>query len=59
MIILALMVIAGVVFDNTQIAMWFGFIVAGYSVVANDSIQTIGTFLASNKKRSGGCYGFI
>jgi len=29
--------------------MWFGFAVAGYSSVANDSIQTIGTFIVSNK----------
>jgi hypothetical protein len=35
-----------------QLAMWVGFIFASYSVVANDSIQTLGTFLASNKERS-------
>jgi hypothetical protein len=34
-----------------QIAMWVGFIYAGYSVIANDSIQTLGTFLAANKNR--------
>tara|TARA_B100001109_G_C18859609_1_gene473351 strand:- start:1063 stop:2181 length:1119 start_codon:yes stop_codon:yes gene_type:complete len=34
-----------------QIAMWFGFILAGYSAVANDSIQTIGTFIVSNQHR--------
>ena len=28
-----------------------GFAVAAYAVVANDSIQTLGTFLASNSKR--------
>ena len=28
-----------------------GFLLAGYSVVANDSIQTLGTFLASNSHR--------
>ncbi|MEL7129800.1 MAG: hypothetical protein AAGK23_09650 [Pseudomonadota bacterium] len=28
-----------------------GFLFAAYSVVANDSIQTLGTFLASNEKR--------
>lgn len=32
--------------------MWVGFLFASYSVVANDSIQTLGTFLASNKERS-------
>jgi len=31
--------------------MWVGFIFAGYAVIANDSIQTIGTFIASNKHR--------
>jgi len=28
-----------------------GFVIAAYSVVANDAIQTLGTFLASNAKR--------
>ncbi len=37
--------------DFTQIVMWAGFILAGYSVVGNDSIQTLGTFLSSNGKR--------
>jgi hypothetical protein len=32
-------------------ARWFGFALAAYSTVANDSIQTIGAFLASNHKR--------
>lgn len=31
--------------------MWLGFILAGYSVVGNDSIQTLGTFLSSNEQR--------
>ncbi len=31
--------------------MWVGFILAGYSVVGNDSIQTLGTFLSSNERR--------
>lgn len=35
-----------------NIAMWVGFTFAAYSVVANDSIQTLGTFLASNRERS-------
>ena len=29
--------------------MYLGFLLAAYSVVANDSIQTLGTFLSSNK----------
>lgn len=40
--------IAGVSFPNAEIAKWVGFALAGYSAIANDSIQTIGTFLASN-----------
>lgn len=35
-----------------RIAMWVGFLYAAYSVIANDSIQTLGTFLSANKQRS-------
>lgn len=31
--------------------MTFGFLAAAYSIVANDAIQTLGTFLSSNSKR--------
>lgn len=31
--------------------MFFGFLVAAYSIVANDAIQTLGTFLSSNAHR--------
>ncbi|MCB9291768.1 MAG: hypothetical protein H6559_01345 [Lewinellaceae bacterium] len=37
--------------DPSLIIMWLGFILAGYSVVGNDSIQTLGTFLSSNENR--------
>src|SRR5690606_30172776 len=43
--------ICGVVSPYPQIAMWFGFMLAAYSAIANDSIQTIGTFIASNQQR--------
>lgn len=33
------------------VAMWLGFLFAAYSAVANDSIQTLGAFLAANQKR--------
>lgn len=33
------------------LVMWVGFILASYSVVGNDVIQTLGTFLTSNEKR--------
>lgn len=34
------------------ITLWMilGFLLAGYSVIGNDSVQTLGTFIASNKK---------
>lgn len=34
-----------------MIIMWLGFILAAYSVVGNDVIQTLGTFLASNEDK--------
>ncbi|MCB9289619.1 MAG: hypothetical protein H6560_20115 [Lewinellaceae bacterium] len=37
--------------DPSLMIMWLGFILAGYSVVGNDSIQTLGTFLSSNENR--------
>jgi hypothetical protein len=40
--------LAGAFYETPQIAMWLGFFFAAYSAIANDSIQTIGTFLASN-----------
>lgn len=43
--------ICGIVSPYPHIAMWVGFALAGYSAIANDSIQTIGTFIASNHKR--------
>lgn len=42
---------AGVTFPNAEIAKWVGFALAGYSAIANDSIQTIGTFIASNEDK--------
>lgn len=37
--------------EFTTLVMYLGFFLAGYSVVGNDSIQTLGTFLSSNEKR--------
>ena len=37
--------------DITPFVMWGGFALASYSVVGNDVIQTLGTFLSSNSKR--------
>lgn len=43
--------IAGISYEYARWAMWVGFFFAGYSAIANDSIQTIGTFLASNSDK--------
>ena len=37
--------------DEIQIVMYVGFLLAAYSVIGNDVIQTLGTFLSSNEKR--------
>jgi hypothetical protein len=47
-IICILVSIAGFITEYTYAAMWFGFTLAAYSAISNDSIQTIGTFIASN-----------
>ena len=36
---------------HPQYAMWAGFLFAAYAAIANDSIQTIGTFIASNQDK--------
>ncbi len=46
-----LFLLAGIVYPFPGAAMWFGFLLAAYSAVSNDSIQTIGTFIASNADR--------
>ena len=45
------MLLVGLVYDRPSIAMWVGFLFAGYSAVANDSIQTLGTFIAANETK--------
>jgi hypothetical protein len=42
---------AGLCYSNPFLAAWFGFTIAAYSVIANDGVQTIGTFISSNKDR--------
>ncbi len=46
-----LFLIAAISYPYPLVAMWIGFALAGYSAVANDSIQTIGTFIVSNSHR--------
>tara|TARA_B110000014_G_scaffold101343_1_gene69587 strand:+ start:128 stop:1162 length:1035 start_codon:yes stop_codon:yes gene_type:complete len=43
-----LTVICWIVYPYPTVAMWTVFFLAAYSAIANDSIQTIGTFIASN-----------
>jgi hypothetical protein len=50
-IVVGLFTVAAISSPFPQIAMWVGFAIAGYSAIANDSIQTIGTFIASNMKQ--------
>ncbi|MEC7948356.1 MAG: hypothetical protein VX265_12385 [Myxococcota bacterium] len=45
-------VVSAATADMPDIARWVGFLLAGYAAVANDSIQTIGTFIASNKDQA-------
>lgn len=44
-------IMAGITFPHVEIARWVGFALAGYSAISNDSIQTIGTFIASNEDK--------
>lgn len=45
------LILAGLVYPYAAVAMWVGFAFAGYSAIANDSIQTIGTFIVSNEDK--------
>lgn len=45
------LIVAGIVTPMPEVARWVGFLLAAYSTVANDSIQTVGTFIASNEHR--------
>lgn len=45
------LIAAGALYPYPSIAMWVGFAFAGYSAIANDSIQTIGTFIGSNEDK--------
>lgn len=50
-LILVAFLLAMFVTPYPQIAMWVGFLFAAYAAVANDSIQTLGTFIASNQDK--------
>ncbi|MEL6187825.1 MAG: hypothetical protein AAFU79_24650, partial [Myxococcota bacterium] len=51
LLIAAGFLLVGGTYENAGLARWVGFLFAGYAAVANDSIQTIGTFIASNRKQ--------
>lgn len=50
-IVLLGFVASAIFLNNFRVAMWIGFAFAAYSAIANDSIQTIGTFIGSNLNR--------
>ncbi|HET8864490.1 MAG TPA: hypothetical protein VFM80_02260 [Gracilimonas sp.] len=52
LLIAVLFFIAGFSYPYPGIAMWVGFMLAGYSAIANDSIQTVGTFISSNQNKA-------
>jgi phosphate/sulfate permease len=49
--LIVMFILAGIAYPYPNFAMWLGFAFAGYSAIANDSIQTIGTFIASNNAK--------
>lgn len=50
-IILTVLLLSRLVVPYPRMSMWFGFFLSSYSAIANDSIQTIGTFIASNAQK--------
>lgn len=44
-------IIAATSTTSANLAMWIGFFFAAYAAVANDSIQSLGTFIESNKAK--------
>jgi hypothetical protein len=51
LLILGFLAVAFLAQPHPALAMWAGFLFAGYAAIANDSIQTIGTFIASNQDK--------
>lgn len=47
-LLLLAFLLASFVYPYPAVAAWVGFLFAAYSAIGNDSIQTIGTFIASN-----------
>lgn len=51
-IVIVGIILAGIFTGNAKAAMWIGFFFAAYATVANDSIQSLGTFIESNKAKN-------
>ncbi len=51
LIILAGFTTSAIFIGNTKVSMWLGFLFAAYAAVSNDSIQSLGTFIESNRKK--------
>ena len=47
-----LVLIAFFIVDYPAYAAWYGFLIASYSVISNDSIQTLGVFITANTHRT-------
>jgi hypothetical protein len=50
-IVLVGIILAATSTSSANLAMWIGFFFAAYAAVANDSIQSLGTFIESNKAK--------
>lgn len=50
-ILAAAAALSGILLPYGHLVMWLGFAFAAYAAIANDSIQTIGTFIASNQDK--------
>lgn len=50
-IISLVFLLSALFYDTPHIAMWIGFLTAAYATVSNDSIQSLGTFIESNKHK--------
>ncbi len=48
-IIASVFMLSAIFYNQPHIAMWIGFLTASYATVSNDSIQSLGTFIESNK----------
>ena len=51
LLVAILLAVSAIFYRDPAIAMWVGFAMAAYAAVGNDSIQTLGTFIESNKKK--------